>query len=136
MDIQKETKSLAERIGRDDSHFTVYMRDGSVHAEADTNWSSLSQETVCDYFGKKKTVMACSLSVSKIKITHGNLTTEIDIPEGCQVYQAIQSEIVFTPNQEMHKSIAGRVVGIIKDGVVIEERFLDENAGEVLGIKK
>jgi hypothetical protein len=134
--MEKETQSLMERVGREDSHFVVYLQDGSVHSEADTNWSSMSTEMVCEYFGKKKTVMVCSSPVSKIKITHGDLITEIDIPEGCQVYQAMRSEVVFTPGQDIHKSISGRVVGIVRDGVIVEERFLDGNAGEVLGIKQ
>ena len=135
MDIPKEQSSLEERGLSQDSHFTVVFADGSVHSEHDTNWSDISTQITVDFFGKQKTAFVCTHPVSKIKISHGTLETEINVPEGCQVYQSIRASALFTPGKDTEHAIVGRTVGLVKDGVVIEEQFLDATADEVIGIR-
>lgn len=135
MDIKKEQSSLEERGVPQDSHFMLTFTDGSVHSEHDTNWSDISTQTTVDFFGKQKIAFLCNHPVSKIKICHGTLETEIDVPEGCQVYQSIRASVLFTPGKDIEYATTGRVVGLVKDCVVIEEQFLDAIAGKVIGIR-
>lgn len=115
------------------SHFEVTFTDGSVVTERDSNWSSFSAETVVRLFGVHKRVMLCVHPIKSIKIVHNGLETHIDVPEGCQVYQAFKSR---TSLVESGKSeILGRTVGLVRDGEIIEERFLNATTRQVVGIR-
>lgn len=133
--LKKETKTLTERGLHDRSHFTAHFTDGSSINEAEYNWSDVSTETVVDFFGRKKTVMLSAHPVSKIVMEHEGLHTELDVPEGHQVYQAVRGGTSFVPGQDAPAVILGRIVGIVKDATVVEERFLDGMSNQVLGLK-
>ena len=117
------------------SYFKLTLDDDSVVLESDKAWSTISQIKSVEYFGGKKTVYVCTLSVKRIEMFHDGLETSIDIPEGCEVYQAIRSMTDFMPTGGSTSKTHGRCVGIVKDGKVIEERFLNGVLGEVQGVK-
>ena len=130
-------KIKRENTLHEQTHFEVIFFDGSIANEQDTNWSSFSQEKNVKYQGGTKTVYVSNLPIKSITITHGELKTSIDIPEGHEVYQACKSESIFGPNGEkMLDRINGRVVGLIKDNEVIEERYLDGRGHQILGFRK
>lgn len=133
--IQKNTQSLTDRGIPEHSHFTLHFQDGSSVSEQDTNWSDVGETTVCGYFGGKKTVCLSKYLVNKIHIRHGLLEKELNVPVGHRVYQAIRTETLFSPGQKNMSRVVGRCVGLVKDGQVVEEYFLDGVRNEVSGVR-
>lgn len=117
----------------DRTFFTIHLKDGTVRCEKEHNWSDFSEMRIVEYFGSKKTVAVSTLPILKIEMYHEGMHEEIDVPENCEVYQAIRSETFIV--QESKSQILGRIIGIIKDGQVIEERYLDGTDGIVKGMK-
>ena len=125
----------AERGLPDDSYYIVTFEDGSTRNEKNTNWSAFSEVREVEYFGHKKQVALSKFRIAKIEVFHGELHTELEVPAGCRVYQAMYSESVFVPNGNRLDTLNGRGVGIVKNGTVIEERFLNARQHEVNGIR-
>ncbi len=134
--IRKETKTLEERGLHSTSYFSVLFKDGTTRTEHDTNWSEMSEVVAVKYFGGIKTVLLATVPIHKISVLHGKMHTEIEVPKDCRVYQAIRSESSLGMDGKATHRIVGRVVGLVKNGEVIEERFLDGNEGGVRGLKK
>ncbi len=134
--LKKETRTLEERGIPHDSFFTATFKDDSIASEKEANWSEFSEVKIVDYFDGKKTVYLSKHPIKHIHIKHGSLEHSIkDISKDVQVYQAIRSETLFNPGQEKRVRVLGRVVGLVKDGKVIEEYFLNEVNNEVRGMK-
>lgn len=133
--IPIETKSNEERGFPTHSHFIVEFIDGSIRDERDTNWSSFAEVEEVDYFGIKKQVSLATLSIKTIQVFHEEMETKIEVPEDCRVYQAFYSEVSFVPTGKRTDTLNGRAVGLVRDGKVIEERFLNARQGEVMGIR-
>ena len=133
--IEKEIKSLEERGLPSDSFFTVFFRDGSNISEKECNWSAIASEVRVKYQDWNKTVIRCIYPVKKITINHGELYTEIEVPEDCEVYQAIRGQATILGNRN-DRQILGRAVGLIKDGEVVEERFLNGSENITQGWRK
>lgn len=117
-------------------HFKLILADGSEVTDAQSSWSEISDMIRVRYFDNPKTVFVCNLSVKKICVTNGELSAEIDVPEGAQVYYAIRSETILFSSREKAEQVLGNVVGLVKDGEVIEERFLNSQQNEVVGVRK
>lgn len=133
--IQKHNHSLKSRGLHEDSFFTAHFTDGSSVTEHDTNWSDFSETKVCEYFGGKKTVLISKHPIKKLHVKHGSLEHFVDVPKDCDVYQAVRSESLFISEQERKDIVLGRVIGLVKDGKVIEEYFLNGMENRVLGMK-
>lgn len=131
--IKKERRGLQRRGLHSDSYFHAIFSDGSYALETNTNWSDISKEMLVDCMGTPKIVYVCTLPISSLIISHGNLQTRMDINPGEFVYQSIRSRVSVAGDGESRNEIAGRVVGKVKNGIVIEERFLDGHTGEILG---
>lgn len=132
--IKKTDKTLEERGLPGDSFFEVVFADGSWASERDVNWSSISAEMRVGYFGGTKTVYVCTLPVVRIEVSHGGMVAALDVPPGCQVYQAVRSETVIMGGKRENR-VVGRVIGIVRDGEVVEEQFANEVENEVLGTR-
>ena len=134
--IKKENKNMKERGLNPDSKFSVILGDNSQITEDDYNWSSLS-EPVLVKFGdhQQKVVMLSKQPIKKIKINHKDLETSIDVPNGCQVYQANKTEVFFVPGKGSQRREVGRIVGLVQNRKVIEERTILSGEGVVIGIK-
>ena len=132
--IEKTDKSLEERGLPADSFFDVVFEDGSTASERWMNWSQISDERRVEYFGMTKTVFVSRLPVKRIVIRHGDLETTVDVPAGCEAYQGVRSETMLLGGKKESR-VLGRIVGIIKDGEVIEERFLNGIQHEVQGTR-
>lgn len=119
------------------SYFEVVFADGSMVNEKDTNWSDISEEKIVKIIDSQKIAKVCKFPVKKILVRHNDLFTEIDVPEGCEVYQAFKSESRFmNTGESLGNALLGRVVGLIKDGEVIEENYIDIAGNNVIGFKK
>ena len=119
-----------------DSFFTLHFADNSSVCEKEANWSDCSEQKVCEYFGGTKTVNVCTHAVKEIHVKHGDLEHILEVPDGCEVYQANRSETVFRQNGEKVDRHVGKVVGLVKDGSVIEEYFLNGIENQIFGLKK
>jgi hypothetical protein len=133
--IKKGKTTLRERGLTNDSYFHIIFDDLSEVKEHDTNWSNLAEESVVKYLGGTKVVLLSKHPVKTINIIHGNLHTSLDIQKGDKVYQAIRSTLMIDENGRTVSKIVGRVVGVVRDGVVIEERYLSSELGEISGIQ-
>lgn len=134
--IQKTNQTLEERGIPNNSYFEIIFPDASRISEHDVNWSSISQKKQCAYFGNKKLCHVCTLPVKRIEAWHDGLHSFIDVPEGCEVYQAVRGDTLIIPNYERTDRVIGRVIGIIKDNEVIEEHFLNGLMYSVEGLRK
>ncbi len=134
--IRKTPKTLKDRGLPDNSFFSLQLKDNSSHSEKDTSWAEISERREVNYFGSKKIVHVCSQSIKKIVVSHENIETSIDVPNECEVYQSVRAETIFTNNSEKETRILGRIIGIVKDGEVIEERFINGLEKKVEGLKK
>lgn len=134
--IVKTTQSLKERGLPENSYFRVVFLDGSEIDEMNTNWSLLSEKKVVKYFGKEKVVHSCKYPVKSIEAFHEGLNKKIEIPEGCEAYQAIRGDTILILNYKRLDRVIGRIIGFVKNGEVIEEYFLNGLSNNVEGIKK
>ena len=113
------------------SMLETFFTDGSSIKETECSWGSISKEKRVRYFGENKVVFVCVFPVEKIVVTFGEMKEEI-LSRGCEMYQAIRSNIVVGSSPE----ILGRCVGLVKDNEVIEEIFLNGKQNEVMGMRK
>ena len=134
--IKKSGSTLEERGLPSHSYFVVTFKDGSSVREHDVNWSAISEEKKVKYFGGVKTAMVCVHPVSKIEMFHGEMSSSLDVPDGCEVYQAVRGYAVLRTGETATGQVGGRVIGLVKDGEVIEEQFLDGMIGQVRGLRK
>jgi hypothetical protein len=135
-DIEKIDGSLLARGVDEGSYFEVTFADGSKRTEHDTNWSSFSERKVVNYFGELKTVFVSKYHISHISMKHCGLESEIQVDDGCEVYQACRSETLFLPQGGKRTRITGRVLGMVKDDEVMVEYFLNGLENAVHGMKK
>ncbi len=117
------------------SFFEAVFADESVITEKEANWSAMSHELRVAYFGDTKTVRACTEPLARLMVHHGGLVAELKVPEGCEGYQAVRSETVILNGRKTTRVI-GRSVGIIKDGEVLEEQFINGIENAVMGTRK
>lgn len=127
--------TLEERGLPADSYFTITFRDGSSITEKEVQWSTICEMRKVGYFGGKKVVFVCTLPVARIEIHHDNIDASMDVPEGCEAYQAATSEALLI-NGGRRDRVLGRVIGIVKDGEILEERIADGQEHSVQGMKK
>lgn len=133
--IERARYSLKERGIPDHSHFRVSFGDGSERTEHDTNWSSFSESVVVGYFGVQKRVWLSKHPVARIEANHDGLQGVIDVPVGCRAYQAIRGETTITGSGRQDR-IIGRTIGVVKDGEVIEELYINGLTFRVEGLRK
>jgi hypothetical protein len=114
-------------------HFEITLRDGSVLNE---NWSEISDKKLVKYGDSNKVVYLCNKDAKSITITSNDLSTTVDIPGGQGVYFAKKGQTIFLAGGNKNQSFIGLVVGLVKDGVVIEERFINNQTKEIVGFKK
>lgn len=120
-----------------DSYFEIEFLDGTVRTEKDTNWSDIAKEETVKYYGKSTKIAAvCSYAIKRIAIHHRNLHTELFPLDNDRVYQAIRSETLFYDNGEKTDSIVGRLVGLVRHGEIVQERYLDNTVSEIVGFRK
>lgn len=135
--------SIAEKIpdfvnanARDDSYFLVEFTDNSIRREQDTSWAGMSEKVIVGYFGSKKLVNLCRFPVKRLTVFHEGLKATVEVPEGARVYQAVRAEALFLPEQKQRTRVVGRSLGVVKDGEVQEEYYLDALEYKVQGVKK
>lgn len=116
-------------------NYTVFFRDGTVKQDTQMSWSAISTEKEVEYFGGKKRVIALA-GLKKLIMRYEEIEAIVDVPEDCEVYQAYRSRMDFMNNGQMGGQVIGVCVGIVKNGEVIEERFLNGLEGRQYGIRK
>ena len=119
-----------------DSHFELKLKDNSILHEESANWSDIAESVDVKHpvFGSKR-VKALKLDAKEITIRHAGLELNLKIDSKSSVYQAIQCEILMLPNGKRLDSTIGRVVGIIRNGTIVEEYYLNEKTKEITGSK-
>lgn len=133
--IEKTKKSLEERGMKSDSFFSLKTDKDVIHKEHDTNWSDISKRKVVEFAGKKRYVDVCVLPVKSLEVTFGKLKTEIVLKKGEEAFQTNVSSSYFLPDGTVKTTHVGKKCGIIKDGKIIEERFLNGRSGVVEGFR-
>lgn len=128
--------SLEERGLPPESYWIADFEDGSQRNEKDTSWSQISDKETVEYFGGKKLVNLCRFPIRCISVTHAGMNAFIDVPDGARAYQSIRAETTLMPAGKRVNHILGRSIGIVKDGEVIEEKFINELSNEVTGLRK
>lgn len=132
----KTNQTLNERGIPENSWFEITFSDGSGRTEHDLNWSSISEKKIVRYFGSQKLVHLCTLHVKRIEAFHDELHSAIDVPDGCEAYQAIRGDTLIIPGYQRTDNVIGRIIGIVRDGEVIEEHLLNGLQSKVEGLRK
>lgn len=132
---------IASRIQKNKDHkciegeFEAHFEDGSIFPETEGSWRELSEEKYVRFGETFKKVHLSKYPMKKMKVTHDGMECTVDVPDGCQVYHSIKAQTIFSSNGTKRDFILGKIVGIVRDGVVIEERFLDKASNQITGIK-
>jgi hypothetical protein len=132
--IQKTNASLESRGLPTNSYFEVEFYDGSIITEKECNWSSFSYPTVIDNCGAKMLLHVATLPIDKITIYLNDLKTSIDVPPGYDCYQFIKAERLLATGIDRHTCL-GRGIGLVKNGKVVEEKFINAIENKVMGIR-
>lgn len=126
---------MAERGLPEDSYFEVTFADDTKVSEHDTNWSTIADRRIVGYLGGQKGVMVCRFRVKRIEAHLEGLHSAIDVPEGCEAYQAIRSESVIIPGYGRQDKVVGRIIGIVRGNEIVEEHFLNALEYRVQGVR-
>lgn len=134
--ISKTAETLEGRGIPSDSFFEVTFKDGSTISEKEANWSSFSTKKTVDYFGRNFVFYVSNHPVKSIRVVLNDLEARIDdVPDGAEVYQFMRS--LRTVAKDTDKTaLIGRGIGLIKDGAVIEERFINAYEHKIQGMRK
>ena len=130
-------KKLAEQIPKrkesiippQNGSFEVIFSDKSKAHEKDYSWNDLSDYVTVDFMGRPRVVKLCKYQIKSITVQHQNVTTTIEPEDGDRVYTSIRSMATHSEKN----IILGRVVGVVRNGKVIEEKFIGPD--DVQGIK-
>ena len=133
--IPKAELTLEERGLPDNSFFEANLKSGAVHSEVDTNWSDMSEEVEVELNGEMKKVRTCSHDIKTLTVTHGDLSVTVNAKPGEKLYQYIRAQTTFFPGGSSVDEMIGRAVGKVKDGKIIEEKYIDVRTNEILGFK-
>jgi len=133
--IKKTNLTLEARGINRNSFFTVNFNDMSSITEKETNWSDISEEREVDYFGENRIVKICKYHVKKIEIDHGDKHIEIILKEGEGAFQMMRSMTSFNSIGGKKEILIGRVIGVVKEGIVTEERVINDRSGEIFSLK-
>jgi hypothetical protein len=132
--INKETRSLQARGMTEGSYFHCIFSDDSEVNESEYNWSDISEEMIISHMGKMKMVMLSTHPIKTLSAHYGDSSITINTQEGDRVYQAIKSTLsLSSDNQQIAKNV-GRVIGLVRNGVMVEEQYLSFD-GQIYGIK-
>jgi len=135
--MNKHLQKIKRREHRFDenSFFEITLNSGEIINENDYRFIDFSTEKLVKYRDSNKIVKLCNLPAVSIKVKHHNLKHEMKIPKDCQMYQCIRSYSEIT-NGNVKSEIIGRVIGLVKNGEVIQEIYLDGQLNEVFGFCK
>ena len=117
------------------NYFEITLPDDSVINERDCSWEELSSDVLIDFLGHQKVVQLAWYPFKKIVIHHGELETELYPNKDEKVYQGYKSVVQRKKDDTLEEHVVGRIVGLVRDGRVTEERFLNELSGIVEGVK-
>jgi hypothetical protein len=120
-------------------HFGVVFEDDSHVTEKECSWRELSEDATVKCNGGTKTVKLSKFPVKLLNVTHEGcdvgLIQGIHFEKGDRVYYSIRSASTFTHNGTRRDEILGKVFGVVRDGEVVEERYIDNN-GNLTGFRK
>ena len=110
------------------------LTDGTILHSDRASWLNYALKTTARHDGRSKTVYASGPSVKSLRVVHHGLEKTIESAPDMQVFQSISARTTFTQDKDTQE-IIGRVIGIIKEGVVTEEYFLNGELNEIIGFK-
>lgn len=133
--IIKTDKTLEQRGLPADCYFEVVFADGSTVSEKEFIWSSFSTPTVIKCGLYNRTYYICNFPIKTIRIFMQGMETKIEnIPEDVQIYQYIRAEKLLAKGIDK-ETLIGRGIGIIKNGAIVEERFISALENVVQGMR-
>jgi len=132
--LPKLNKPSVERGIPEGSYFEATFSDGSIAREETSSWSSFSHKETVNYQGRPKLCLVCDYAIKKITVTLAGLVTTMEVPEGCAVYQFMRSERLIAKDIEQD-NVIGRGMGIIRHGIVIEERYINKLESRIMGMR-
>lgn len=118
-----------------EGHFEGENMDGKILCECDTKWYEMSCQEVAEHPEGPKTINVCTEDLYTLTVFHGDLETTIELNDGERAYYAIKGETTFFPDGTKIDRITGRIVGKVKDGIIIEERHLDALTNSIIGFQ-
>ena len=118
------------------TYWSITLSDGTIVTELQKSWKDYSTLMLVKYFDSNKQVYLSNVTIASITVVLNKLTTTIDVPSDCRVYQSIMNETSQLQDGESRTTIVGRLLGLVKNGEVVEERFLNSFANEITGFKK
>lgn len=116
--------------------YTIKLRDGKILNSDKVSWHDYSKMMEIETPKGRKTAFVSNPEVELLKIRINDLEKEVKVLEGKSVYYSIVAENVFSSiNPESKTNILGVTIGIVENGRVVEEYFLDNSQGQVIGYK-
>ena len=116
----------------DGGEFEITFSDGGIANEKDYSWNDIADYEVVDYMGQQRMVKLSKYPIKTIIIRYIDSETTLQIEDGDRVYTSIRSIATHGMDTTKNHKVLGRVVGIVRDGKIIEERFCDGT--NVLGV--
>ena len=116
------------------SYYILTFSDGNTIHSDDVSWHKYAQKRTVQRQGKTYIVYASVVPIKSIKVYHNGLEKDLEIPENCEVYQATNARTLIV-GEKTTTEILGRVLGLVKNGVIIEEYQLSQETGMITGFK-
>jgi len=113
----------------------IILNDNKEISEQETEWSSISTPIEVKYLDRKKMVHICTLPVKNIKCILENLETEIEVTEDCFVYQATRGEALIIKDISRKDRVLGKIIGLVRNNEVVEEKYINAIEQKIEGFK-
>ena len=119
---------------KQDSYYKIILKDSRTITSEEMSWKANSDEVLVNYNNKKRLLYVSRLPILKIFAFHDGLHSELKVKEGEKVYQSMISETIVV-NEHNTSKVLARVIGLVKDGKIIEEKILDGRTSQVIGFR-
>lgn len=116
------------------SFYIVTFPDGSTSHSNDVSWHKYAVQVKATKLGNPKLIYASCVPIKSVHVFHNGLEKDLEVPKDCRVYQAIAARTVFS-GEKGFTEISGRIIGLMKDDIIIEEYVLNGEANTVTGFK-
>lgn len=117
------------------SYYIIGFKDGTFKTSKQVRWLEHARKIEAIRQGKKKFVYASSPDILSLEVCHDGMSKKIELAEGQSVFQSIVAEHIYSANSEGQDKILGRIIGIVAEGEILEEYFLDGERNEVIGYR-
>lgn len=117
------------------STYTATFHNKSIKTD-EHSWAEMATIKVVKHFAGGTRRVAVVGGIKMFHVKHKGMDVQLSVPDGAEIYQAIREEVIFLPNGHKIERTRGHLVGIVKDGEIIEERFMNSMDGQIYGARK